>query len=102
MPQVKELYEQFGDRGFDVVAVSLDRNQEALAKYLEENAIPWTNLMGEEARDNATKRGVRSIPSLILVDRSGTVVTVNNKVADLMPEIEKLLRNDQQQAKSER
>lgn len=101
MPEVKGLYEQFADRGFDVVAVSLDRSQEALAKYLEEHAIPWTNLTGEEARDIATKRGVRSIPSLILVDREGTVVTVNNKVDDLTPEIEKLLQDDQRQAKSE-
>jgi len=95
MPEIKGLYERFADRGFDVVAISLDRTEEALAKYLEENAIPWANLTGEEARDMATKHGVRGIPSLVLVDRGGVVVAVNNKVADLTPEIEKLLENDQ-------
>ena len=90
------ISEWFTDRGFDVVAISLDRSEGALAKYLEENAIPWTNLMGKEARDAATKYGIRGIPSLVLVDREGIVVAVNNKVADLAPEIEKLLDNDQQ------
>jgi len=101
MSEVKGLYERFADRGFDVVAVSLDRNQEALAKYLQENAIPWTNLMGKEARDMATKCGVHGIPSLVLVDREGVAIAVNNKVADLTPEIEKLLQNNQRPAKND-
>lgn len=91
MPEVKALHERLSDRGFDIVGISLDRSQEALAKYLEENAINWSNLVGKEVRDITKKYGIRAVPTMILVDREGNVVAQGNKIAELTPEVEKLL-----------
>jgi len=91
MPEIKALHERLSDRGFDIVGISLDRSQEALAKYLEENAINWSNLVGKEVRDITKKYSIRAVPTMILVDRGGNVVTLGNKIAELTPEIEKLL-----------
>jgi thiol-disulfide isomerase/thioredoxin len=91
MPQVKALHERLKQRGFEVVGVNLDKDPEALAKYLKDNPIPWENLVGEEAADLATKYGVRGIPTMILVDRKGTVTGLSNNLANLAPDIEKLL-----------
>ena len=91
MPHVRALYEELSDSGFEVVAVSLDEDLEALAKFLDENKVPWTNLVGEGAREQATKYGVRGIPTMLLVDKEGKVVAVGNKVESLRPRITELL-----------
>ena len=71
--------------------MSLDEDLEVLAKYLEENKVPWSNLIGKEASNLATKYGVRGIPTMILVDPTGQVVAVGQKVETLEPQIQELL-----------
>lgn len=94
MPNVKALYEKLKDRSFDIVGVSLDRDPEALAKFLEENEIPWTNLSGEENNELAQKYGVRGIPTMMLVDRDGNIVAVSHKVDEVAAKAEELLGNE--------
>jgi thioredoxin-related protein len=91
MPNVKALHERLGPQGFEVVGVSLDEDQEALAAYLEENAIAWETLAGEGTQDLAEKYSVRGIPTMMLVDREGKIVAVAHNVAALTPLAEKLL-----------
>jgi thiol-disulfide isomerase/thioredoxin len=93
MPQVQATYNRLKDRGFDVVGVSLDKTPEALAKFLEENPLPWVTLAGEEAIELAGKYGVRGIPTMIVVDREGTVVAASHKLETLTPHIDKLLES---------
>ncbi len=92
MPQVKALYEKYQGKGFDIVAISLDRDLDALAKYLKENNIPWTNLAGDATQELARKYGVRGIPTMMLIDQAGKVVDVSHNVAQLAPRIEPLLK----------
>jgi thiol-disulfide isomerase/thioredoxin len=91
MPNVRALYEKNGNRGFEVVGVSLDEDQEALAAYLDENEIPWETLAGEGTQDLADQYGVRGIPTMMLIDKEGKVVGVSHGVAPLIPLVEKLL-----------
>ena len=90
-PHLKALYESLKEKGFDVVAISLDKDQDALAKYLDENKIPWTNLVGESAAEIAKKYNVSAIPTMMLVDQKGKVVAVSHKVAELKEQAEKLV-----------
>jgi thiol-disulfide isomerase/thioredoxin len=91
MPHVKELYEKHREQGFDVVGISLDADQEALAAYLEENAIAWETLAGDGTQELAEKYGVRGIPTMMLVDKDGKIAGVAHSVAALAPIAEKLL-----------
>ena len=91
MPHVKELYEKLHDRGFEVVGVSLDKDQEALTQYLEENAIAWETLAGDETHVLAEKYGVRGIPTMMLIDKAGKVLAVSHNLAALAPLVEKQL-----------
>ena len=79
------------DKGFEVVGISLDEDQDALADYLEENSIPWTNLAGEETQGLATKYGVRGIPTMMLIDQDGNILGVSHNVAALAPKAKELL-----------
>lgn len=79
MPNVKRNYELYHDRGFEVVGISLDRDRGALDKYVEKEQLPWSILYEEGAEWNhpmASHYGVMAIPSVILVDREGKVVSL--------------------------
>jgi thiol-disulfide isomerase/thioredoxin len=91
MPNVKEFHAANKDKGFDVVGVSIDKDQEALAKFLEENDVPWETLAGEETQKLAAKYGVKAIPTMMLVDREGKIVAVSHQIAQLKAKAVELL-----------
>lgn len=91
MPHVKELHEKLTSKGFTVVGVSLDKDQEALQSYLAENQIPWENLAGDETQELAEKYGVRGIPTMMAIGKDGKILGVSHNVASLVPLIEKAL-----------
>lgn len=91
IPEVKEMYESLKDQGFDVVGVNLDRSDESLAKFLEQNELPWQNLVGEDARQIAERCSIRGIPTMMLVDVQGKVVAVSHKSAELATKAKQLL-----------
>ena len=78
-------------KGFEVVGISVDQDEEALATFLQENDLPWATLAGQDAQQLAERYGVRGIPTMMLVDKEGKVVAVSHNVASLAPLAEKLL-----------
>ena len=82
LPNVKEVYEKYHDQGFDVVGISLDDDREALEAFLEKEHIRWPTLFSSDPKaaggdhPMATLYGVSSIPTTILVDRQGKVVSL--------------------------
>jgi thiol-disulfide isomerase/thioredoxin len=99
LPNVKAAYEQYHARGFDVVAISLDNDIEALREFIQREQIPWVNIFDELEKgwDNplAKKYGVRAIPMTILVGKDGNVITTNLRGEALAAELEKLLGDSQ-------
>lgn len=83
LPNVKKNYELYHDRGFDVVGISLDQDRDRLLAFLEEQEIPWVTLIGEPQPNGglsypaAEYYGVTGIPTVILVDKQGKVVSLN-------------------------
>jgi thiol-disulfide isomerase/thioredoxin len=96
-PNVLAMYEKFKDKGFDVVAVSLDITAAAAERYVDENGIQWATLFpkDEERRrwDHplAVRYGVVKIPTAILVDQEGKVVNLHAFGSVLREELERLL-----------
>jgi thiol-disulfide isomerase/thioredoxin len=78
--EVKEIYDEYHDRGFEVIGISVDEDREQLEEFLKENEIPWTIVYdqaladGEKGQPMSTRYGVMAIPETILVDREGKVV----------------------------
>jgi thiol-disulfide isomerase/thioredoxin len=102
VPNVKEQYEKYHDKGFDIVGLSLDHSREALEKFLKEKEIPWTILYNDEARSpTIAYYGVMAIPTMILVDKDGNVVSIKARGEELDKELEKLLGPVEQKEKQE-
>ncbi len=73
------LYEEFKDRGFEVLGIARERNKEAGINASEMDRYPWLNLL--EINDNQKiwekyKLG-NSGGGMFLVDREGTILAVS-------------------------
>ena len=84
LPNVRELYDKYHERGFDVVGISLDRDRAALDKFLSEKDIPWTTLHQVGGQHPAAAfYGVSVIPTMFLVGRDGKVVSIRARGEEL-------------------
>ncbi len=89
IPNVKENLAKYGSKGFTVVGINLDEDRSQYDTYMEKAMLPWQNIMPDDKGNNemATYYGISGIPTVILVDREGKVVSVNARG----PELGKLL-----------
>ncbi len=97
IPNMKRNLELYGEKGFAILGVNLDRTLEACQKYVENEELTWTNSMsdkeGERGWDNplATFYGITAIPTAILVDQEGKVVSLKARGRELDRLLEEML-----------
>lgn len=98
LPNVKENYKKYHDKGFDVVGISLDRSKAPLEKFIDKEEIPWTQLYDEHVQKDkgwnhpmAQYYGINAIPAVILVDKDGKVVSMRARGEELGKLLEKML-----------
>lgn len=97
IPNMKRNLEAYGSDSFDIVGINMDRTLEACEKYVSENDLTWTNLIGQKESEMgwdhpiASQYGVMGIPTAILVDQKGKVVSLRARGAELDRLLEELL-----------
>ena len=76
MPFMVEMYNALKNRGFGIVGVSLDNNQEAWAKATGQLGIVWPQMSDLKGWENAIAQhfDVTSIPHTIVVDQNGKIL----------------------------
>ncbi len=76
IPVLKGVYEQYKDKGFGVIGVSVDQNRAAWERAVEENGVSWPNvsqlLMWESPVAQDYK--VTQTPTLFLLDKDMKIV----------------------------
>lgn len=81
LPNVKKVYEDFHEDGFEIVGISLDKSTKTLDTFLKKNDMPWPQIAdgkGWKARV-AKLYGVNSIPMTYLINREGKIVLGGKK-----------------------
>lgn len=100
LPSVAELallkrqYETYRQADFEIVGVILDSNRDAAEKLIAEERIPWQNLFRDESNaihPMAMKYGIRSVPTGLLVDQEGNVVSIRARGLELDVLLSRLL-----------
>jgi thiol-disulfide isomerase/thioredoxin len=93
MPHVIALYKKYQARGFEIVGVSLDRDEAALKKFIADKQMTWPQYFDGQFWDNklAGRYGVTSIPFTVLIDGDGRIVGKNLRGPQLDAELERLL-----------
>ncbi|WP_038250422.1 peroxiredoxin family protein [Ghiorsea bivora] len=95
VPSMVKLYNQLKDKGFEIVAVSVDRNRDDVVRFVKEQHMNFT-VLHDVNSSTAQGYGVFRYPETFIIDRNGKVRQhLNGAVEWMEPEfmdyIEKLL-----------
>ena len=92
IPNIKKTYAKLHPKGFEIVGISLDSDEDKLANFIKEKKMPWPQYFDGQGWKNkiSTRYGIRSIPAMWLVDKDGNLVDKNAR-SGLEGKVEKLL-----------
>ena len=92
-PHVLAAYKRFHDKGFDVLAVSLDTDADKWKKAIEEDALPWTHVSDLKRKNAAVEQfGVSGIPDNFLIGPDGIVIARGLRGDALMMKLEEIFK----------
>ncbi|MNX71829.1 Thiol-disulfide oxidoreductase ResA [compost metagenome] len=94
-PNVVALYNEFHDKGLNIVGVSLDREGEAESwkKAIEADKLTWTHVSNLKFWQDpiAKKYNITSIPATFILDASGKIVAKDLRGEELKAKVKELL-----------
>jgi thiol-disulfide isomerase/thioredoxin len=97
LPNIKKAYEEYKDKGFEVVGYNLDDNEEDLQRFFAVQQLPWATIVSADPKRTgfesplATACGVQSIPFLVLLDTEGKVIALHVQGEKLSAKLAELL-----------
>jgi Peroxiredoxin len=92
-PVLKQAYEEFKSKNFDILAVSLDFNRTNWIKAIKDDGLTWHHVSDLKYWKNgvAVQYGVVSAPQNILVDPTGKIVAKNLRGEELKSKLLQLI-----------
>lgn len=92
VPNIKAAYEKLHDKGFEIVGISFDEEAAKLQAFTKAQNMPWPEYCDGKGwkNDFSVKYGIRSIPTMWLVDKEGKLSDVEAR-EHLESKVEKLL-----------
>jgi thiol-disulfide isomerase/thioredoxin len=94
IPNILANWNEHHESGFEVIAVSVDRDLSALEAFLQQEQPPWTVVADHHPRNQksmAAKYGIRGIPAFILLGTDGKVAAVHCRGQRLGQEVGRLI-----------
>lgn len=95
-PNIVRLYNQYKDKNFTVLGVSLDNNPGSWMRAVEEDKLTWTNISDLKAwsSDLVLNYRIKAIPASVVLDPSGLIVAKNLRGTDLETFLKKTLSSN--------
>lgn len=72
IPALKKLHSEYDKRGLKIIDVYIQESQEKIAKFIENNSIPYTILLDLDGKV-ARQYEVRGIPTFMVIDKKGII-----------------------------
>jgi peroxiredoxin len=93
LPNLKAVYRDFKDRGFEILGISLDTKKSLLGDFLAKAALPWKIACSWNGWDDATVKlyQISATPSTWLIDRRGVVRYCDVRGDELRKAVETLV-----------
>lgn len=94
VPVLRALYEQYGDRGFEIVGVNLDQQPSDVTKFAKQSRIAWPNIFQPGGLDSplAQQYGLISVPTIFLIGKDGRVISNGLTINDLKAQLAEAFR----------
>ncbi len=92
-PAVVAAYQKYKDKGFDVLAVSMDDNKDKWLAAIAKDNLTWTHVSDLKGWQNTVGKmyGVASIPFNLLLDKEGKILAKSLRGADLDAKLAEIL-----------
>ncbi|MCC5025475.1 MAG: FKBP-type peptidyl-prolyl cis-trans isomerase [Candidatus Synoicihabitans palmerolidicus] len=107
LPNLKKVYAAYHDQSFEIVGISMDNPGDLgrLKEFVMREEMPWPQQFAgkRSARHGHTlarRFAVTSIPTMLLVDRDGMIVTMNSRGEKLEQDVRRLLKIDDVEPKT--
>lgn len=94
MPYLFKAYSDYHSKGFEIYAISLDRDLSAWVNTYTNYKLDWINVSSlvDGNRTAIEDYVITSIPANVLIDQSGTIIARDLRGADLLLKLEDLLK----------
>ncbi|GGH71004.1 peroxiredoxin [Filimonas zeae] len=95
-PELVRLYNDFKDRNFTILGVSLDEQagKKLWLKAIKDDQLTWTQVSDLKHWDNSVVKlySVRAIPQSFLIDPDGIIVARGLNLAELREKLQEILK----------
>ena len=93
IPNVKKAYETYHEKGVEFLSVSIDKDEVAWRKALEDEQMPWCQVLAPQAGKEVKELyQFSAIPFIVVIDREGKIVGKNLRGQILLNKLEELTR----------
>ena len=92
MPNIVKAYDEYHEKGFEVVGISLDHDKGDWMRGISDLQIFWPQMSDLRGWENAGAQlyGIHAIPANVLVDQQGNVVAKNLRGEALLQKLAEL------------
>lgn len=91
-PNVVKLYNDYKDKGFEIIGVSFDENRSKWIDAIHQDQLTWPHVSDLKGWSSAAGKlyAVNSIPATVLLDREGNIVAKNLRGDALRKKLEEI------------
>lgn len=89
LPKVKELNNNFKNKGLKIFSVGLTEDKIDWKNTISKENLSWSHIL--DTQDYASKFGIRSIPTIYVLDQNGVIIETNHLEKNLNSIIEDLI-----------
>ena len=93
-PNVVKAYNEFKDKNFTILGVSLDKDKKPWLKAIKDDGLIWNQVSDLKYWNSAVVElyGIESIPFNVLVDPHGKVIASSLRGSDLQAKLKEVLK----------
>ncbi len=97
---LKQLLENFGDKGLEVVGVAVWDEPDNTVKAIAEHQLPWPQIINAQSVPTDIY-GISAIPCILLIGPDGTILSRGKQGDELIGDVVTYFENPQQPATAE-
>ncbi|NML22915.1 AhpC/TSA family protein [Pseudoflavitalea sp. G-6-1-2] len=92
-PNVVKAYNDYKDKNFTILGISLDSKKENWLKAIEDDKLTWTHVSDLKFWNNevAVQYGIRGIPANLLLDKDGKIIGKDLRGEELQKKLAEIL-----------
>ena len=80
IPHLKEAYEKYRSRGFEILGMDQDESVDKVKKFLVDKGVTWTQATTDSIKELLEKRfRITAYPTTVLLDPNGKIISLGQK-----------------------